>query len=158
MRIQTAFGEKVRQHIREKQLTHQEFADRIGVSPGAIQCYINKGVIPKWCVALRIASELNITVNELMDGMPWPELEKRGYAERFFNYKKPEQTPMTGLFDVDEANQIKTWASGAGMSISELVRRAVRAYTKNKTPCVEQDTMPLEEYYTQITEEVYHAS
>lgn len=52
----------------EKKLSQEELAKRVGITQGAIWQYENGEATPKIAIAVSLASELGVTVEQLMKG------------------------------------------------------------------------------------------
>ena len=64
------FGKRLDRYIQQAGLSNRKLAERIGVSPASISQYIVNGRIPESGILLKLAQELNVTMEELLTGKP----------------------------------------------------------------------------------------
>ena len=61
------YGKRIREGIERLGITQGEFAKRIGVSEGSVNCYVNSRSFPQKNVLPRLLKELNLTLEELLE-------------------------------------------------------------------------------------------
>ena len=58
--------EKLKTILKERRISQKEFAERIGITPAALNNYVMKKTEPKIELIVKIADELNITIDNLL--------------------------------------------------------------------------------------------
>ena len=61
------YGIRIREGIERLGITQEEFAERIGVTKGSVNCYVNSRSFPQKSVLPRLLKELNLTIEELLE-------------------------------------------------------------------------------------------
>jgi transcriptional regulator with XRE-family HTH domain len=74
-------GKFIAQKRKEKYLTQEQLAERIGVSNNTISKWETRECMPDYCVVKNLCEELEITVAELMDGECAEERSVRAYDD-----------------------------------------------------------------------------
>lgn len=77
---QEKIGKFILELRREKNMTQQELADKIGVTDRAISKWENGRGIPDLSLMIPLCKELDITINELISG---EKIEKKDYQSKF---------------------------------------------------------------------------
>ena len=77
---QVKIGKFIAKKRKEKKLTQQQLAEKLGVSDRAISNWENEKNMPDISLFPIISKELDITVNDLMSG---EKVDKKNYQERF---------------------------------------------------------------------------
>ena len=78
---QMATGKFISQKRKEKSLTQEQLAEKLGVSNKTVSKWETGKCMPDYSVVKTLCDELEITVSELMDGEKSEEKSVRTYAE-----------------------------------------------------------------------------
>ena len=78
---QVKIGMYISEKRREKNLTQEQLAEKLGVSNKTISKWENGKCMPDYSVVKILCEELNITVAELMDGEDKKQLELNSHIE-----------------------------------------------------------------------------
>ncbi|MEG0452417.1 MAG: helix-turn-helix transcriptional regulator [Coprobacillus sp.] len=76
---QIIIGKFIAQKRKEKNLTQEQLADRLGVSNKTISKWETGKCMPDYAVIKKLCEELEITISELMDGKETEEKSAQGY-------------------------------------------------------------------------------
>ncbi len=76
---QTAIGNYITKKRREKNLTQEQLAEKIGVSGKTISKWENGKCMPDYSIIEQLCKELSVTLSELMDGEDAAEDSVRVY-------------------------------------------------------------------------------
>lgn len=68
MNISESFNERFERLLEEKNLQKKDIALKVGISPNGISTWKITGTIPRADVAIKIAKELNVSVEYLITG------------------------------------------------------------------------------------------
>ena len=78
---QTAIGSYISRKHREKNLTQEQLAEKLGVSNKTISKWENGKCMPDYSIIEQVCRELSVTLSELMDGEDATEDSVRVYDE-----------------------------------------------------------------------------
>ena len=78
---QTAIGSYIAKKRREKNLTQEQLAEKIGVSNKTISKWENGKCMPDYSIIEQLCRELSVTISELMDGEDAAEDSVRVYDD-----------------------------------------------------------------------------
>ena len=78
---QTAIGSYIAKKRREKNLTQEQLAEKIGVSNKTISKWENGKCMPDYSIIEQLCKELSVTLSELMDGEDAAEDSVRVYDD-----------------------------------------------------------------------------
>ena len=78
---QTAIGSYIAKKRREKNLTQEQLAEKIGVSNKTISKWENGKCMPDYSIIEQLCRELSVTISELMDGEDATEDSVRVYDD-----------------------------------------------------------------------------
>ena len=78
---QTAIGIYIAKKRREKNLTQEQLAEKIGVSNKTISKWENGKCMPDYSIIEQLCKELSVTISELMDGEDAAEDSVRVYDD-----------------------------------------------------------------------------
>ncbi len=78
---QTAIGSYIAKKRREKNLTQEQLAEKIGVSNKTISKWENGKCMPDYSIIEQLCKELSVTISELMDGEDAAEDSVRVYDD-----------------------------------------------------------------------------
>ena len=78
---QTAIGSYIAKKRREKNLTQEQLAEKIGVSNKTISKWENGKCMPDYSIIEQLCKELSVTISELMDGEDATEDSVRVYDD-----------------------------------------------------------------------------
>ena len=78
---QTAIGSYIAKKRREKNLTQEQLAEKLGVSNKTISKWENGKCMPDYSIIEQLCKELSVTLSELMDGEDAAEDSVRGYDD-----------------------------------------------------------------------------
>ena len=76
---QEKIGKFIFELRKEKNMTQQELADKVGVTDRAISNWENGRRLPDYSILIRLCEELNISINELLSG---ERISKEDYSEK----------------------------------------------------------------------------
>ncbi|MDE7362982.1 MAG: helix-turn-helix domain-containing protein [Oscillospiraceae bacterium] len=76
------FGEKLRMELEKYEITQKEFARRVNVSASTLCGYINTNRQPDFELLKRIAAELHVTTDYLLDYEQVPDIAPLSKTER----------------------------------------------------------------------------
>lgn len=75
-------GERIREARERAGLSQTELADRVGVRVPTMYRYERRGMVPRAATLARIADELGVTPQWIIEGGPAPEPQSRNARER----------------------------------------------------------------------------
>lgn len=78
---QTAIGSYISKKRREKNLTQEQLAEKLGVSNKTISKWENGKCMPDYSIIEQVCKELSVALSELMDGEDATEDSVRVYDE-----------------------------------------------------------------------------
>ena len=78
---QTAIGSYIAKKRREKNLTQEQLAEKLGVSNKTISKWENGKCMPDYSIIEQLCNELSVTLSELMDGEDAAEDSVRVYDD-----------------------------------------------------------------------------
>lgn len=78
---QTAIGNYIAKKRREKNLTQEQLAEKLGVSNKTISKWENGKCMPDYSIIEQLCTELSVTLSELMDGEDAAEDSVRVYDD-----------------------------------------------------------------------------
>lgn len=78
---QTAIGSYIAKKRREKNLTQEQLAEKLGVSNKTVSKWENGRCMPDYSIIEQLCSELSVTISELMDGEDAAEDSVRVYDD-----------------------------------------------------------------------------
>ena len=78
---QTAIGSYIAKKRREKNLTQEQLAEKLGVSNKTISKWENGKCMPDYSIIEQLCKELSVTLSELMDGEDAAEDSMRVYDD-----------------------------------------------------------------------------
>ena len=78
---QTAIGSYISRKRREKNLTQEQLAEKLGVSNKTISKWENGKCMPDYSIIEQVCRELSVTLPELMNGEDATEASVRVYDE-----------------------------------------------------------------------------
>ena len=78
---QTAIGTYIAKKRREKNLTQEQLAEKLGVSNKTISKWENGKCMPDYSIVEQLCKELSVTLSELMDGEDAAEESVRVYDD-----------------------------------------------------------------------------
>lgn len=98
------FGEKLKLALDRYDTTQKDFAKRVNISPSTLCGYINTDRQPDFELVKRIASELNVTVDYLLDYNQAPENELITNKEQKLlnNYRSLDKEKQEIIFKLAE--------------------------------------------------------
>jgi len=76
---QEKIGKFIFELRKEKNMTQQELADKVGVTDRAISNWENGRRLPDYSILIKLCEELNISINELLSG---ERISKEDYSEK----------------------------------------------------------------------------
>ena len=76
---QEKIGKFIFELRKEKNMTQQELADKVGVTDRAISNWENGRRLPDYSILIKLCEELNISINELLYG---ERISKEDYSEK----------------------------------------------------------------------------
>ena len=79
---QTAIGSYISKKRREKNLTQEQLAEKLGVSNKTISKWENGKCMPDYSIIEQVCRELSVTLPELMDGEDAAESSMRVYDDK----------------------------------------------------------------------------
>lgn len=82
---QLTIGKFISQKRKEKNLTQEQLAERLGVSNKTISKWETGKCMPDYSIVKSLCEELEITISELMDGEESKEKSVQSYDEQIMN-------------------------------------------------------------------------
>ncbi len=103
MSISESFNERFERLLEEKNLQKKDIALKVGISPNGISTWKITGTIPRADVAIKIAKELNVSVEYLITGeLPGLNTQENPLAYQVAKLSADKQKVVKALIDALE--------------------------------------------------------